>query len=85
MDSIDYADVPSPYVLQHPRNAAALVRRHEKMDVIAHQDVRVNSAIPANGRLMQALEIKAAIHLAKKARGAIIPPLDHVKRKARNL
>jgi hypothetical protein len=55
------------------------------MDVITHQDVGVNRAIPANSRLMQAFEIKAAIHLAKEAGNTVIPPLDDVKRDAGKL
>ncbi len=85
MNSVDYADIPPPHVLQHPRNGAMLTGGHQEMDVITHQDVGVNRAVPANSRLMQAFEIKAAIHLAKEAGNTVIPPLDDVKRDAGKL
>jgi hypothetical protein len=80
MNSVDYADKPSSNVLQHPGNGAGLVRRRQEVDVIAHQDISMDGAIPAEGRFMQALQVEPAIHLAKEASGTVVPPLDDVKR-----
>lgn len=85
MNSVDYADKPSSNVLQHPGNGAGLIRRRQEVDVIAHQDIGMDRATPADGRFIQAFQVEPAVHFAKEASGAVIPPLDDVKRSAGKL
>jgi hypothetical protein len=53
--------------------------------MIAHQNIRMDRTFAVTRGLGQAFEIKAAIDLAKEAGGAVIPPLDDVKRNSGKL
>jgi hypothetical protein len=53
--------------------------------MIRHEHIRVHGTAAAICRLTQAFKIKTSIDIAKKARGAIDPTLDDMKRNPRKL
>jgi hypothetical protein len=50
------------------------------MDVIGHEDIRMNRAPAACCRFSEALQVEPAIDVAKETGSAIVASLDDVKR-----
>jgi hypothetical protein len=81
MDRIDDPNVPAE-ILHHGPDRALSRRCDKKVDVIAHEDVRVDRAASPLRRFAQAFKIKAPIRVVEEARGAIVAALAYVQRHA---
>ena len=71
----DIADVEQVHRLRQRRFVG---RRHEQVDVVAHQDVAVHRASVLVGRIDQKFEVMVAIVVTKEDRAAVITALYHV-------
>jgi hypothetical protein len=80
VERIDRSDILAPYILQHGCNIASLGRRHQEMNVIRHEHIRVHGAAATIRSFAEAFEIKTSIDIAEKTCSTIYPALDDVKR-----
>jgi hypothetical protein len=80
MERIDRSHIFPPYVLQHGRHVASFGRRHEEMNMVCHEHIRVYGAATAICRFAQAFKVKTPIDVAEKACSTIHPALDDMKR-----
>src|SRR5262245_8374558 len=85
MDGVDHPDEAPAKVLHSRADGAGLQRGNEEMNVVPHEDVRVNLAAALHCRVPEALEVEATIRIAKEAGAAIVPALDDMVRNAAQL
>src|SRR5262249_3131799 len=77
---INVVDIPTPNGLHDLGNTVRALWRHEQVDVIGHQDIRLHrSSVPRCG-LMETRQIEAIIVLMKEDGLPIMPALDDVLR-----
>jgi hypothetical protein len=85
MDVIDYTDITTTQVLQHRCYCAWLQRRHQKMHMVAHEDICVHGASSAGSRFGEAFQIEPPIGVAKETSSAVVAALNYVLRYAEQL
>ena len=75
-------DVMPADVLHQLPEVAGIGRRHQKMDVVVHQDVRMQLARGLVQRLSQLMQIEQPVVVIEEAREAVVAALDHMLRNA---
>jgi hypothetical protein len=60
--------------MHQPRQGTHLARRHQQMNMIAHQHIRVQATSKSHQHMPQALQVALAILVVQKARQAIVAP-----------
>lgn len=78
--SIEQPGVVAGEGMHQPRDRARLVRRQQRVDVIAHQDVGVQTATEARHPIPQTLQIPLPILVIEKTRQPIVASLHDVLR-----
>ena len=77
---VDVAHVAPAQRLHHARHQSAGDRRHQQMDVVGHQHIRVHRTAFAQGDLAQLAEVTVMIGVGEEARLPIVSALDDVLR-----
>jgi hypothetical protein len=80
MPAIEQTGIVARERMHQPRQGTHLARRHQQMNMIAHQHIRVQATSKSHQRMPQALQVALAILVVQKARQAIVAPLHHVLR-----
>src|SRR5260221_11543826 len=82
VSSIEALNVALSQVFHHQRHAIRLMRREKQMNVIGHQDVRVQGALEALRQLIKQREIQFAIAVPHKASAPVHAALYDMQGKA---
>jgi hypothetical protein len=84
MPSVDVTHEPAPNRLHHARHPVGIFGRCEQVDVVRHQDVRVNLAAESPAGVAEQAEITAKLVDGAKRWRAIMTALDDVRGHFRN-
>jgi hypothetical protein len=77
---VDVTNKSSSHALHESTEVPNLRRFDQKMNMISHQDVRVNPAMAFHLGLSKAFQKETVIVITEKCRGAIVSALDDVMR-----
>ncbi len=66
--------------LQRARQAVLVLRRHQQVDVIGHQDIGMDAADIASGRLGQPVVVSGIVLDGEEDGASIVAALDDVQR-----
>ena len=78
MTGIEGADVVSAESLHRTANVAGVLRCHEEVDMVVHQDVGMQAAVRCGQRLPQELQVAQSIAIFKEAGQAVVAALHHL-------
>jgi hypothetical protein len=82
---VEDANVAAPKLLHHAGNAACACWRHEQMNMVRHEHVRMQCTRMAASGGAKMLQVQVSIAVREEAKPAVISPLDNVKRDAGEL
>jgi len=82
MAGIEEADVVGAEALHQAANVAGVLRRHQEMDMVVHQDIGMQVALRPGQRLAQEVEVAQSIAIVEEAGQAVVAALHHVLRDA---
>jgi hypothetical protein len=85
MTAIEVADIAPAKVTHEIAAAVGRLWRHQQMDMVSHQAVRVKVAVIFAGQMAQVTQVGEVVAVLSEARVTIVAPLNHVQRNAGNM
>ena len=78
MTRVEQADVAPAEPLHETAHVAGLLRRHEEVDMVVHEDIGMQAAVRCSQRFPEQLQIPEPVTVVEEAGQTVVASLDHV-------